>query len=210
LYDWWGGEMPGSFALSPDGSQVAVVRPGTPSGTSRIDLHDLRAGSTRIVARGYISDVAWSPDGTTIAYTTAPILGGTADLHFMNADGSFDRLVYRGESAEGFGFMAWSVEWDILGVLERVDTRIRIRVLDTDGRDLGLVGPFDRSANLSFTWAPGADAVLLTTSARTGGLTGGPPMIAYLDGRTFKPGLPAGTATGCPLGWGRASTLVGG
>jgi hypothetical protein len=207
IYDWRGGELPGSFALSPDGAHVAVINTEGPEGPSRIDVHDLASGTTRTIASGFIGDVAWSPDGTTITYTASQSFGATADLHFMDADGSDDRIVARGEAAEGFGFMAWSNEWNVLGVLERMPTGFRIRVLDAAGSQVGQMGPFDRSPNLSFTWAPGGDGVLLTSSAGTGGLTGGPAMIAYLDGHTFKPGLPAGTSKSCPLGWGRRSGL---
>jgi Tol biopolymer transport system component len=204
----WGGELPGSFALSPNGQRIAVIASETDGGPTGIVIRD-RVGRVLsfIAAAPGVTDIAWSPSGLTIAYAAPRSGSEISDLHFVNDDGSDDRIVQRGSTDRGFGFMAWSPDGKTLAAIDHAQGAFFLQLLSDSGAALGRLGPFDQTPNLSFTWAPGGDAVVFTTAGKPRlGLGGGPPLIAWLDGRTQSLAVPAGYYTACPLGWGRAVT----
>jgi dipeptidyl aminopeptidase/acylaminoacyl peptidase len=91
-------------------------------GYRAIDRIDADGTNHRQLARGSFGDVAWSPDGTRIAYTANCEVrhGGdwSCDVYLMNADGSNKRLLV--ENTFGCGCVAWiahgkEVLWNNVG-----------------------------------------------------------------------------------------------
>ncbi len=78
-------------ALSPDGTQLAYSRGG-------IDVVDLDTGVSRTVRGGGAYQPFFSPDGSTIAYTS------DGNINIMNTDGSESRVVAEEDSAFGATF----------------------------------------------------------------------------------------------------------
>ncbi len=91
-------EGPGDFAISPDGTKIAVV-------IGQIDEHGgfsplglvvmpLAAGGGQQTARllaGNVTDISWNGDGTRIAYLKRE--GDRADIYTIAADGTGERKV---------------------------------------------------------------------------------------------------------------------
>jgi Tol biopolymer transport system component len=82
------------LALSPDGSKVAFVRdhPGKSTNTSTLYVADTDGNRSLTLAGPVddgISDVLWSPDGSTIAFAQGSCdAAGTARLGTIRADGT--------------------------------------------------------------------------------------------------------------------------
>jgi Tol biopolymer transport system component len=107
------------WAVSPDGSLVAYIdgRAGRVHIIRSDDQND-RTLSARVgdatnasfwssaAGRAVSAGLAWSPDGTRIAYLAADATGNTT-LHLMNADGSNDRAL-NGDAAALTGKPVWS------------------------------------------------------------------------------------------------------
>jgi dipeptidyl aminopeptidase/acylaminoacyl peptidase len=202
LLPWAAGELPGEIAWSPDGTQFALTEDGV-----SLEVRDIATGALRIIARsGQIRDLAWSPDGQILAYAAAAVRDGIANLRFVNADGSGDRLIDTGVSGVGLGFMAWSRDGSTLAVLSRDGNfnsgTVGVRLYDASGHPVGGLGPWAPSDNLSFTWAPDGRSLVLTTSGKAG-VFGEAPLVASLDGGTRTIDPPSGYYTQCPIGWAR-------
>jgi hypothetical protein len=106
--------------------------------------------------------------------------------------------------------MAWSPDGRLLAVNahDPAGGTFRTRILDFGGSDVGLplerpeLGPFDATPNLSFTWAPDGSALLYTTAGGRQSLSGGPPLIAPVDGGpTSTVNVGSDFYTQCPLAW---------
>lgn len=71
--------------LSPDGTRLAFLMPGTNS-----TLYDMNVDGSglRRISLGHIYDFAWSPDGSRLAYASLLPDQGRLGLVFINADGS--------------------------------------------------------------------------------------------------------------------------
>ena len=87
-----GGQTDQSPSFSPDGRRIAFLRVSAGS-----DIHVVNLDGTGLVnltndPEGSETDVAWSPDGTRIAYTRSGCTRGTNEggscVYVMNADGS--------------------------------------------------------------------------------------------------------------------------
>lgn len=86
-----------SFALSPDGSQIALS--GVKSEGTR-DIFRLRADGKNLqkltaVRGAWNEDPRWSPDGRLLAFTHRAHFGAQADIYVMRADGRDKRRVTR-------------------------------------------------------------------------------------------------------------------
>ena len=127
---------------SPDGATIAVS-------AAHATLIDVGTAEVRQLA-GVDGDLAWSPDGTRLAYTSFSELG------IVNADGSGLRTLARSESFS-YANPAWSPSGDSIGFIGCIDpdneTNCDVYVIDTLGsrakrltKTPGVEGALDWSA----------------------------------------------------------------
>jgi hypothetical protein len=77
--------------LSPDGTRAAVVNfEGGP--TPDVSVYDLKTGArTRLTFKENAWFIAWSPDGTKIAYSAQKLGQESTDVYLKRADGAGER-----------------------------------------------------------------------------------------------------------------------
>jgi len=77
--------------LSPDQSRVAVVKfEGTP--TAELFVYDLKTGGkTKLTFQENVWFIAWSPDGTRIAYSAQRLGADNTELYLKRTDGAGER-----------------------------------------------------------------------------------------------------------------------
>jgi len=122
------------------GSMVAAP------GYRAIHRIDADGSNHRQLARGSFGDVAWSPDGTRIAYTANCEVrhGGdwSCDVYLMNADGSNKRLLVK--NTFGCGCVEWiangrEVLWNNVGTYATsIKTGARHTLFRTPGSPVGI------------------------------------------------------------------------
>jgi WD40 repeat protein len=208
VLDWGVGEFPGGLTWSPDGRRLAAIV-GINDSTDGIEVRDLDGSPPRaIVTAPDIGAIAWSPDGTTIAYSARSVAtNARRDLYFVDASDPHPVAVQAG-SPGSESLMAWSPDGSMLAVLvfdsgsPQVGT-FSTRVIDRNGVDLHRLGPFPLSSNLFFTWSPDGRFLLYTGGGATADIAVSAPMIVPVDG---TPGhtidIPANDFyTQCPLTW---------
>jgi hypothetical protein len=82
------------YALSPDGTMLAVVDVDPTANGGRISVVDVATGETRRVGRGVVARApSWAPDSSWLAYSA--IREGVGEVHRVQADGGRDALVAR-------------------------------------------------------------------------------------------------------------------
>jgi Tol biopolymer transport system component len=95
---------------SPDGASIAVI--AEDQDESSLVLIDVSSGEARTVSDNEAEQVAWSPDGTRLAYTTAITLG------VVNVDGTGARSLLERDYKKGsFDGVAWSPDGTTLGYI---------------------------------------------------------------------------------------------
>jgi len=164
------------------------------------------ASDTRstIVAEANIGEIAWSPDGASIAYITGGGAQGPADLHLVAPDGTGDRVIASSGSTRVFSRIAWSPDGTRLAVMESlVDEtgQTSLAIFDAIGNRDSTVGPFTMRWGLSLTWAPDGTAILVTAGSNSISFNE-VPVVASLGGAHEALDVPAGYNAQCPLGWG--------
>src|SRR5262249_20435095 len=117
-------------------------------GYHAIDRIDADGTHHRRLARGSFGDVAWSPDGTRIAFTAnCDVRHGadwTCDVYVMDADGTNRRLLV--EDPVGCGRVAWidrgrQVLWNDVGTYAtNIVTRARHTLFPKPGSPVGISG----------------------------------------------------------------------
>src|SRR5262245_47847847 len=164
---WWDT----AFAWSPDGSQIAFAYPAHAAGagwtqSSSIYLVDVSNGRlTTLVGENAngsaIAPIAWSPDGTKLAFgRVAGLLRHTRNsLSVIDVDGSNEvRLVEL--PAIDLGPLAWSADGSQIEFLRDFDGSIGggLWAVNADGTSLHIVarGPWALSTELSSVYDWGA------------------------------------------------------
>lgn len=66
--------------LAPDGTRVAVGSAGSAADVAVVDLRTGRTATLRAVATGLVQPLAWSPDGTRLAYTVGDTDSAVLDV----------------------------------------------------------------------------------------------------------------------------------
>jgi Tol biopolymer transport system component len=87
-----------SFAWAPSGQLIAFMvscepngEPAPPTGYEGIHILNLSTGADQRITRGcagFIDDLAWSPDGSRLAYVTDDEAGTAREIRVIAADGS--------------------------------------------------------------------------------------------------------------------------
>lgn len=181
------------FALAPDGTRLLFTR--VVSGSDHINdlwlVNTVQAGAVPVPVG--INDLLWadwSPDGTTIAWTTAepadraPGWRGTNDLWVatLNTKGvlSARRKVLEAEAGGGYGWWGTRYVWDPSGqrlAYSRPD-EVGVVALDKKQRSAWLRFPAYRTYS-SWAWNPGVtwspDGSLLATVRHSPAAVGGDP-----------------------------------
>jgi Tol biopolymer transport system component len=136
-----GNGYPASPSLSPDGKHVAFAY--TEGTSDRTDLWTVAADGrdpSRLKSPGNVLSVAWSPDGSRIAFVDGSQLadgsdGAVGELYVVDSDGSDLRRV-----APAFTGLAFEVVWSPDG--KRIafeDERQRLVTADADGANVSVV-----------------------------------------------------------------------
>jgi Tol biopolymer transport system component len=161
-----GSNLDDDAAWSPDGRMIAFSRTEPsldPDENAQIWV--MRAdgtGAHQVTEEAFAHDAsqpAWSPDGTTIAYTEGGRPGGTAGIAVIDVDGSTARQL----TACTFGTCdrfptnpAWSPDGSAIAVLwhEARLTRAAVALVDPETGDLRVVRELQFAA-LSLSWQAG-------------------------------------------------------
>ena len=137
--------------FSPDGQSLAYValdgnRRSVGLGVARAD-----GSHPHTVAQGEISDPAWSPDGSAIAFTRG--VGAMSQISLIGLDGANERTIASGTSP------AWAPDgsWIAFAHFDQATSRLQAFVVRPDGTDQRLVETGLPGANTStFFWRPSA------------------------------------------------------
>lgn len=142
------GENVGDFvpALSPDGLRVAYMHRGRGGRRDGLYVLDVTGGAFRRLARGDdIDDIAWSPDGTEIAFSRGWSYKHSG-IYVVRSRGGPARKVF-----PAGGFVGWSPDGTKLVCNCR--TGLAVWVFDSDGghprRLTGAIGALARAS-----WSP--------------------------------------------------------
>ena len=171
-----------SWDWSPTGAQLVVARQFS-NGDSLVLIDPATGDRTDLgKAGGDVTSLAWSPDGTRIAYGAVPT--GTRDvfsepgsLHSVSVDGRTHRLlasvlgtVAGNDSGSG---IRWSPDSGRIAVLTEAEETM-LYLVDADGSDLELVTVGvtidDIMATPGFVWSP--DGTRMAYGTTSGGRRG--------------------------------------
>jgi Tol biopolymer transport system component len=211
VLDWSIGEFPGTFAVSPDGRQIAAIEYSDANKAS-IAVADVATDTRRtIVPEADIRQIAWSSDGTTIAYLSSPAPNDPLVLHVVAPDGGNDRVIATSDSSTLLAHMAWSPDGTRLAVTRfpAADRgNVSLDIFNSNGDRVGTLGPYTVDPVRAVTWGPNGTAILVTTGRSGIGVSQATtltPLIVSLDGTFQRLGVPDGYNASCPLGWGTAT-----
>jgi WD40 repeat protein len=137
------GSTAGSPSLSPDGKRVAMAYLRGPNAQSfQLWTVSVDGQNLERVAGGDVVSVAWSPDGSRIAYVddsglTSSSEGAVGDIYVVHPDGSDAHKV-----AQSFSGLGQEVVWAPDG--KRIafeDKEQRLSIVDADGGDAKALAP---------------------------------------------------------------------
>jgi len=187
------GETVAGWAVSADHRMVAYIdaRTGTIHVVRSDDQNDTAIGSIGVqrfapafwgtpAGKAIASGLAWTPDGSQIAYV-APLGTGTA-LHLTNADGTNNRII-SGDGTSVISDPVWSGDSLRLAFLYSSSTNQQVAYYDTVGKKVttlaSLADALHPSAQVAqMAWLPSASNPGLTWStAEKGHVTG---IFSYL------------------------------
>ena len=198
---YWG-EPRGGFAWSPDGTRIAFTSPVVmdgPGGAKSSSVYVVDTSDGRLTeltgpnaTGGAVPPVAWSPDGSRIAFarSSGPLRSSTNSLVVMDADGTDEVLLVQVELAD-LGPFAWSPDGSRIAFM-RSSTMERnedgaggMWVVNPDGTDLEQIatgpwaGPTEVRAVFDgpFAWSPDGSLIATLGGPRAGGI-----MLVAADG----------------------------
>jgi Tol biopolymer transport system component len=160
-------EQPRALELSPDQTRFAFVPSNLNGGSSNeLKVAKVNKASERLLltAPGPIMDVAWAPNGLTLALSVAPARpDGVWGVWLVEANGSGLRRV-----ADHFAFgLAWSPDSERLAMTRRIDNRppnlIAVLSIDTGAvRDL--------APGMYPNWSPDGSSILYEAAQANGSI----------------------------------------
>jgi Tol biopolymer transport system component len=188
-----------SFAWSPDGNSIALIRSGG------LQILNLRDGRNHLVARN-ADEFSWSPDGSKIAWGDVPFYGDGRGLSLASSTGNPQpRMIWRGQLRS----LAWAPDGKHIAFLP-VRTpagSARVALLHPDGRGLTyLTGPIAEGfLETAVRWFPdskrllflGSSGLSVTTPLLVVDTRGGRRRLAAEPSYSWPPG---GTYTISPDG----------
>jgi Tol biopolymer transport system component len=160
---------PADSPWSPDGRQLAVVH--NDNGHFRLETIGLDGKVRRVLVAALdpsigAFSVAWSPDGTAIAYTS----GGRVML--VRPDGTGSPVAVTRKAVMVFG-LSWSADSRRIAFVSQQpfpdgapETPARAAVVDRDGRNLALLATAATAYVTSVGWSPEGRSLLAVDLAR--------------------------------------------
>lgn len=155
-------------AWSPDGTRIATAGQVREPHWSGHDIHVFGAdggGFLRFTTprQHYSGDVAWSPGGTRLVYTSD--VDGNGSIYSVRADGSDPKLILAGESGRGAFHPAWSPDgkWIALAREINADHETDLYLIRPDGT--GLHKLLDRpGTETGPSWSPDGRTIVFSGS----------------------------------------------
>jgi hypothetical protein len=179
------GAIPMSFAFDPVGKRLLVVGAqgfdGSYSGLYLIDLDgtNLHAIVEPTLDAQVHSRIAWSPDGSRIAYarfesgTVASDRGGEAArsdlrIHIRAADGTSDVTIGEEDGPWWEAPTAWSPDGHRLLIERSIGETYGAVIVDIDGHTADVVPAFRSLEDWYAAWSPDGAMILTTPEAAAG------------------------------------------
>jgi Tol biopolymer transport system component len=187
---------------SPDGQRLAYVV--LAAERQRVGLAVARADGSgqQLLVEGKVLSPAWSPGGSTIAFTRD--LGTSAEIDVIKPDGTDERTVASG--AVGLPGPVWSPDGDAIAYA-RAEEPMRLGVVKPDGTNERIVDTSLPGASLSFpAWRRSAPL----PTHRRGCVVTGTPGADVLRGRERGDVLFGGAGNDRLYGAGGKDVLFGG
>lgn len=140
--------------LSPDATQLLFTR-RTAQGYSEVHLLDVGASESRLVVPGSLP--SWSPDGTTIAYTS--IEEGNAEIYLIDPNG-FNRRPLTDHPGRDYA-ASWSPDGEFIAFKSNRDSDTALYVIRPDGTELRRLVTADVTAHAP-SWSQDGAQLLYT------------------------------------------------
>jgi Tol biopolymer transport system component len=173
------GAMPMSFALSPNGQDILFVgAQGFDGSYAGLYLIGVDGSNRRTLVEATAdaqvhSRIAWSPDGSRIAYArfepgfVEGDRGGEAArndlrIHLINADGSGDVAIGEEDGPWWEAPTAWSPDGHRLLIESAIDETYGAVIVDVDGHGPPVIPSFRSDHDWFAAWSPDGSAILLT------------------------------------------------
>jgi Tol biopolymer transport system component len=172
---------------SPDGRRVAFVRGSVEVESSGLFVMDVDGSNLRqLTPDAGPAGIAWSPDGSAIAFTTVHgHNGGYPEIYLIEADGTNQRrltspaLIPTERQYMGVRAPSWSPDGDqIVFVVDELDSQPALFIMAADGESSAtrLAGP-EWAAISDVAWSPAGNLIAFVVDDVESGM----PAIHVID-----------------------------
>jgi Tol biopolymer transport system component len=150
---------------SPDGTRIGITASTADAGvidpTASIYVLPVSGGQpVRLTEPGYVNGIAWSPDGSTIGYSTVDLSGVDPTRAFVvAADGGEPRALLDGTAA--YSPPVWSPAGDFMAIA----TPDGLALATGEGTEVSLLVPTDAEEFIGeVSWSPSGSWLLYSVS----------------------------------------------